>query len=76
MDKLLTAEAHVAAQIDQIFAATTPDGYTPAELGADLTAGAPQILAWVGVGVAGAVVVMLALIGIRRGLAAFRANAR
>jgi hypothetical protein len=48
--------------------------YTPTQFGADLAAG--DILLWVGAAVVAAVPVMLALIGIKRGMGAFRGAAR
>lgn len=50
--------------------------YGPTEFGADATAGAGTIMLWVGAGAGAAIVVMLGLIGLRRGVAAFRSMAR
>ncbi|MDF2712734.1 MAG: hypothetical protein K0R62_8386 [Nonomuraea muscovyensis] len=66
----------VQAVSDVAVAAAGTGGYTPAEMGTDLAAGAGTILGYVGVGVGGAIGVALALIGIRRGIGAFRSNAR
>lgn len=51
-------------------------GYSPTDMGADLAAGAGTILGYVGIGVGAAVGVALALIGIRRGIGIFRAQAK
>lgn len=51
-------------------------GYTPADMAGDLAGGAGTILGYVAVGVAAAIGVALALIGIRRGISTFRANAK
>lgn len=48
--------------------------YTPADFTADLATG--DILTWVGAGAGAAIVVALALIGIRRGVATFKSIAR
>lgn len=59
-----------------LVAAAAGDEYGPAEFGAQATAGAGTIMLWVGAGAGAAVVVMLGLIGLRRGVAAFRSMAR
>ncbi|MFT4281577.1 hypothetical protein [Microbacterium sp.] len=52
------------------------EGYSPADFTADLAAGGPAVLGYVGVGVAAGIVVMLALVGIRRGIAAFKSTSK
>lgn len=52
------------------------EGYTPADLTADLAAGVPTILAWVGAGIGGGIVLMLAFMGIRKGFTFFKSIGR
>lgn len=52
------------------------EGFGPADLTTALTAATPTILGFIGVGVTGGVAIMLAMIGIRRGLGAFSSTAK
>lgn len=51
-------------------------GFGPAELTAALATAGPTILAFIGVGVTGGIAIMLAMIGINRGLGAFNKTAK
>lgn len=66
----------ITTAADSVNAAIVPlageGGYTPDKLAADLAAGVPTILAWVGAGVGGGIVLMLAFMGIRKGFAFFK----
>lgn len=48
--------------------------YTPTDFTADLAAA--DVLAWVGAGAGAAIVIALAILGIRRGIAVFKGIAR
>ena len=50
--------------------------YTPEDLATDLAAGVPTILGWVGAGIGGGIVLMLAFIGIRKGFGFFKSIGR
>jgi hypothetical protein len=59
--------------MDLVQLATT---YGPTEFGADLAAGAGTVMLWVGAAATAGVVVMLGLIGLRRGIGTFRGTAK
>lgn len=63
-----------ASSVAPIVAAAV--GYTPANLTADLAGAALVILPYVGAGVAGGLVLMFSFMGIRKGIAFFRGNAK
>jgi hypothetical protein len=67
MFKNLATEAVVLA---------STSGYSPADMAGDLAGGAGTILGYIAVGVGAAIGVALALIGIRRGIAIFRSQAK
>jgi hypothetical protein len=50
--------------------------YTPGAMAADLAAGAAEVLPWVGAGVGGGLVLMLAFLGIRKGFGFFKQVAK
>lgn len=56
--------------------AAVGDPYDPAQMAADLAGGSGTVLAYVGVGVGAAIVVMLAIIGIKRGIAIYKAASK
>lgn len=53
-----------------------PVAYTPALFLADLGTGAATVLPWVGAGVGGAVALLFAFMGIRKGFQFFRSIAK
>jgi len=68
---LATAPASVIS-----FPSAVGDPYSVATFAADLAAGAAGVLPWVGAGVAAAIVLMFAFMGIRKGLGFFRSIAK
>ena len=66
------SQGAVDAAFASIVGAADPVGYTPGQLASDLAGGIPTILAWVGAGVGGGIVLMLAFMGIRKGFAFFK----
>lgn len=71
----LTTDA-VNSAFASIVDAAGVGGYTPGDLTTDLAAGVPTILAWVGAGIGGGIVLMLAFMGIRKGFAFFKSIGR
>jgi len=69
-----------AAAVNTVSALVVPaaagDAYSPATMLSDLTAGALTVLPWVGAGVGGAIALMFAFMGIKKGFQFFRGLAK